>query len=97
VHHICGLLLHSDEATMCQVQLEGTGKWPMDGEAASQMRAALGCEMAAALETQWAMFTCATKSHVDVYINGFAIRMLLCSDRDDALADRTAKVSLRAQ
>jgi Nrap protein nucleotidyltransferase domain 4 len=77
-----------------QVTLEGSGKWPADAAAAQKMKAALGCEIAAALEAQWGMHARAAERHVDVYADGFALRLHLWSDRDDALADRCAKVRI---
>ena len=74
------------------MQLEGSGKWPAEAAAAAKMKAALGCEIAAALETQWSMYARAAETHVDVYLDGFAVRLLLWSDRDDTAAERTAKV-----
>ena len=74
------------------MQLEGTGKWPNDAEAVEKMRAALGCEIAAALQAQCSTYTRAAETHVDVYVDGFALRLHLWSDRDETMADRARKV-----
>lgn len=74
------------------MQVEGTGKWPNDNTAMAKMKAALGCELAAALEAQLGMYTRVSEQWVDVYAAGFAFRLLLWSDRDEAIADRAVKV-----
>jgi hypothetical protein len=76
-----------------QVQLEGSGKWPNDNEAMAKMKAALGCEIANALESQLSMHARATEHCLDVYFSGFAFRLVLWSDRDEAIADRTLQVA----
>lgn len=59
------------------------------------MKAALLCELAAALETQFGLASRATEQHVDVHLDGYALRMWLWSDRDEANAGRAAKVRRR--
>lgn len=75
-----------------QVQVEGSGKWPDNEEAAGKLRSALGCQIAQALESQFGMHARAAEGHVDVHAQGFVLRLRLWSDRDDALAERTAQV-----
>lgn len=75
-----------------QVQVEGSGKWPDNEEAAGKLRSALGCQIAQALESQFGMHARAAEGHVDVHAQGFVLRLQLWSDRDDALAERTAQV-----
>lgn len=81
-----------DGLLLLQVQVEGSGKWPDNEEAAGKLRAALGCQMAQALEAQFGMHARASEGHVDVHCQGFIVRLQLWSDRDDALAERTARV-----
>ena len=76
-----------------QVQVEGSGRWPDDDEAAGKLRAALGCQIAQALESQFGLSVRAAESFVDVHVQGFALRLQVWSSRDDALADRAKMVS----
>lgn len=75
-----------------QVQVEGSGKWPANEEAFAKMKAAVLCELAAALESQFGLVSRATEDYVDVHLDGYALRMWLWSDRDEASATRAAKV-----
>jgi Nrap protein nucleotidyltransferase domain 4 len=72
--------------------MEGTGRWPDNEEAMEKMRAALGCEIAMALETQHGLRARATEGHVDVYVDGFVLRLRMWTSRDDALAVRAMRV-----
>jgi U3 small nucleolar RNA-associated protein 22 len=72
--------------------VEGSGRWPDDERAAEKLRAALGCQMAQALESQFGLFARASEAFVDVYMQGFAVRLRIWSNRDAALADRAKKV-----
>jgi U3 small nucleolar RNA-associated protein 22 len=72
--------------------MEGTGRWPDDEEAMEKMRAALGCEIAMALETQHGLRARATEGHLDVHVDGFVLRLRLWTSRDDALAERAMRV-----
>jgi uncharacterized protein YgfB (UPF0149 family) len=72
--------------------MEGSGKWPANEEAASKLKAALACQLAAELESQFGMISRASEHFVDVHHEGFALRLLLWSDQDVALASRAAKV-----
>lgn len=72
--------------------MEGSGKWPGDAQAAEKLRAALGCQMAQELESQFGLHARATESFVDVHVQGFAIRFTIWSNRDDVLADQTKMV-----
>lgn len=75
-----------------QVQVEGSGKWPDDEEASGKLRSALGCQIAQALESQFGVHARAAEGYVDVRAQGFVLRLRLWSDRDDALAERAARV-----
>lgn len=75
-----------------QVQVEGSGRWPDDDEAAGKLRAALGCQMAQALESQFGLSARSAEAFVDVHVQGFAVRLKIWSNRDDTLADRAKLV-----
>lgn len=81
-----------DKVHGVQVQVEGSGRWPDDDEAAGKLRAALGCQMAQALESQFGLTARAAESFVDVHVQGFALRLKVWSNRDDTLAERTKMV-----
>jgi len=74
------------------VHLEGSGKWPDDAAAFAKAKAALGCELAEALATNYALEARVAEAHVDVFVDGFVLRVLLWSDRDEALATRATRV-----
>lgn len=63
-------------------QLEGSGKWP-DGPAAYQkMKAAIGVQLAQALKSSYGVDANAAETFIDVFLNGFAYRLILYSERD---------------
>lgn len=76
--------------------MEGSGRWPDDDSAAGKLRAALGCQMARALESQFGLSARATEVFLDVYVQGFAVRLKIWSNRDDALANRAQMVCSHA-
>ncbi|KAL3158789.1 hypothetical protein ABBQ32_011516 [Trebouxia sp. C0010 RCD-2024] len=71
------------------LQLEGSGKWADDPEAFRRMKAALGVQLAQALESSFGLDAEASEDYVDVLTNGFAIRLFLFSNRDEIMAARS--------
>ena len=72
--------------------LEGSGKWPNDDVAFRKMKAALGCELAQALTSSYGLEVRACEEYIDVFVDGFALRLILWSDRDEALVTKTSRV-----
>ncbi|CAL8472362.1 g11905 [Coccomyxa elongata] len=68
------------------VQLEGSGRWPDHPEAFLKAKAAMGCQLADELATGFGLRTSASQSCVDVFAEGYAFRLFLSSDRDQAMA-----------
>lgn len=58
-----------------------TGKWANDPEAFGKMKAALGVQLAQALESGFGLDAEASEDYVDVLTDGFAIRLFLFSNR----------------
>lgn len=63
-----------------------TGKWADDPEAFRKMKAALGVQLAQALESSFGLDAEASQDYVDVLTGGFAIRLFLFSNRCAAQA-----------
>lgn len=57
------------------------GKWADDPKAFRKMKAALGVQLAQALETSFGLDAEASEDYVDVLTDGFAIRLFLFSNR----------------
>ena len=55
------------------------GKWADDPEAFKKMKAALGVQLAQALESSFGLDAEASEEYVDVLTDGFAIRLFLFS------------------
>ena len=66
---------------MCDLHICGTGKWADDPEAFRKMKAALGVQLAQALESSFGLDVEASEDYVDVLTDGFAIRLFLFSNR----------------
>lgn len=75
------------------LQLEGSGKWADVPEAFKKMKAALGVQLAQALESSFGLDAEASEDYVDVLTDGFAIRLFLFSNRDEVMAARADKES----
>lgn len=69
---------------MCKQCGYVTGKWVDDLEAFKKMKAALGVQLAQALETSFGLDAEASQDYVDVLTDGFAIRLFLFSNRSAA-------------
>ena len=61
------------------------GKWADEPEAFKKMKAALGVQLAQALESSFGLDAEASEDYVDVLTDGFAIRLFLFSNRSAAL------------
>ncbi|KAK9814240.1 hypothetical protein WJX72_002757 [[Myrmecia] bisecta] len=64
-------------------RVEGSGKWPAENGAYKKTKAALGVQLAEALATQFGLTARASEAFVDILTDGFAIRLLLFTERDD--------------
>lgn len=69
---------------MCDLQIYATGKWADHPEAFKKMKAALGVQLAQALESSFGLDAEASEDYVDVLTDGFAIRLFLFSNRSAA-------------
>ncbi|CAG9460237.1 unnamed protein product [Pedinophyceae sp. YPF-701] len=72
------------------VSLEGSGKWPEDSEAYFKMRAALGIQLGSACEEAYGHPFRASEPCVDMLVDGFALRLILNTDREDIIAEKAA-------
>ncbi|KAF5838727.1 Nrap protein [Dunaliella salina] len=72
------------------VQIENSGRWPSNPQAFKKMKAALGLQLAEALEKSYGLITQTSEDAVDVFVDGFAFRLTLYSGRDEALMARLA-------
>ena len=72
------------------VALEGSGRWPDDPGAYAKMKAAVGCQLAGALAAAAGFRTSPSEACVDVFVDGFAFRLLLHTDRDGVMAAAAA-------
>ncbi|KAK9853898.1 hypothetical protein WJX84_008605, partial [Apatococcus fuscideae] len=63
-------------------------KWPDDPEAYRITKAAMGVQLAEALQSSYGLHTRASRDCIDVFADGFAFRLLLHSSRDEAMAAR---------
>lgn len=67
-------------------QLEGSGKWPESVAAFLKTKAAMGVQLARALEASYGLEARAAEGgYVDVFSEGFAFRLLLATERDAAM------------
>lgn len=57
------------------------GKWADDPEAFRKMKAALGVQLAQALESSFGLDARASEDYIDVLTDGFAVRLFLFSNR----------------
>lgn len=57
------------------------GKWPAEEAAFRKVKAAIGVQLAAALETSFGFSVSAAESHIDVLCDGFAFRLYLFCNR----------------
>ena len=62
------------------------GRWPEVPEAFRKMKAALGIQLAEELFTGFGLRADASEEHIDVFTDGFVIRLYLASDRYAAFA-----------
>ena len=72
----------SDQHSL-DVVFDCAGKWADDPEAFKKMKAALGVQLAQALESSFGVDAEASEEYVDVLTDGFAIRLYLFSNRSD--------------
>lgn len=83
-HHV----IHLDDIEHVSVAwMWLTGKWADDPEAFRKMKAALGVQLAQALESSFGLDAEASQDYVDVLTDGFAIRLFLFSNRYAAWLD----------
>lgn len=70
-------------------QLEGSGKWPENVAAFLKAKAALGVQLAQALQASYGLEAQAAEGgYVDVMAEGFAFRLLLSTERDIAMQQK---------
>ncbi|GAB4820593.1 hypothetical protein N2152v2_007639 [Parachlorella kessleri] len=70
-------------------QLEGSGRWPENVAAFLKMKAALGVQLAQALQASYGLEAQAAEGgYVDVLCEGFAFRLLLATERDAAMQQK---------
>lgn len=62
-----------------------TGRWPDDPAAYLKTKAAIGLQLAAALEASYGLQVQGSEACLDVLTEGFAFRLLLATDRDAAM------------
>ncbi|KAI8473415.1 MAG: Nrap protein [Monoraphidium minutum] len=72
------------------VALEGSGRWPDDPGAYAKMKAAVGCQLAGGLAGAAGFAASPSEEAVDVFVDGFAFRLLLYTDRDAAMHAKAA-------
>lgn len=74
------------DCTRVNNPMHGAGKWADNPEAFRKMKAALGVQLAQALESSFGLDAEASEDYVDVLTDGFAIRLFLFSNRCAAQA-----------
>lgn len=70
-----------------------SGKWPDDPTAFAKTKAALGLQLANALETAHGYKTIGSEECVDVLVDGYAFRLLFYSARDEAMLAKAQQPS----
>eukprot|EP00201_Polytomella_parva_P016590 CAMPEP_0175062280 /NCGR_PEP_ID=MMETSP0052_2-20121109/14081_1 /TAXON_ID=51329 ORGANISM="Polytomella parva, Strain SAG 63-3" /NCGR_SAMPLE_ID=MMETSP0052_2 /ASSEMBLY_ACC=CAM_ASM_000194 /LENGTH=302 /DNA_ID=CAMNT_0016328285 /DNA_START=103 /DNA_END=1007 /DNA_ORIENTATION=- len=76
------------------VQLENSGRWPSHPEAFLKMKAAIGVQLAEQLQSSFGYRCVASEQYVDVFIDGFAFRVMVYSGRDAAMKLKADNLNL---
>ncbi|KAG8659917.1 nucleolar protein 6 isoform X2 [Manihot esculenta] len=70
------------------IQLEGSGNWPMDEVAIEKTKSAFLLKIGESLQNSWGMTCTVTEDDVDVFLSGFAFRLIILHERGLSLVKR---------
>lgn len=70
------------------IQLEGSGKWPMDEQAQEKTKSAFLLKIAESLQDRFGIACTATENDVDVFMSGYAFRLKILHERALSLVNQ---------